>query len=142
MNWGQTGFPSPANMMKNWLAKGVKTVVMNSPYVNKASPNYRSLDSLRLLTKTLSAATGILTQGGDTTSLLDIFQTNTQQWLASKLTPRTNDGIGGWASVGLEPPQHPTFFVHNNTPSAQVHNLYSLLWAVSYTHLDVYKRQP
>lgn len=129
INWGQTGFPSPANMMKNWLTKGVKTVVMNSPYINKASASYRSLDSLRLLTKTLSGTTGIITQGGDTTSLLDIFQINTQQWLAAKLAPRMNEGVSGWASIGLEPPQHPTFFVHNNNPSAQVHNLYSLLWA-------------
>lgn len=128
-SWGRTGFPSPSNMMKNWLNKGVKTVVMNSAYVNKASANYRTLDSLQLLTKTLSGTTGSIVQNGDTTGLIDIFQANTQKWLAGKLNPRMEEGINGWASVGLEPPQHPTSFVHNNAPASQVHNLYSLFWA-------------
>lgn len=128
-SWSRTGFSSPSSMIKNWLGKGVKTVVMNSAYVNKASTNYRSLDSLRLLTKTLSGTTGILTQTGDTTSLLDVFRPNFPQWLAKQLNPRTEEGVSGWASIGIEPPQHPSFFIHTNTPSTQVHNLYSLLWA-------------
>lgn len=128
-SWSTTGFPAPTNMMKNWLTKGVKTVVMNSSYINKASVNYRTLDSLKALTKTTAGTTGIITQSGDTTSLLDIFHVNAQKWLSNRLSTRMNEGINGWASTGLEPPQHPTFFVHNGQPSSQVHNFYSLLWA-------------
>lgn len=128
-DWNSAAFPNPTQMMKDWAAKGVKTILISDPYITTKSKNFRLADSLSYLTKNTNNQTATVDMWNGTVGLLDVFKSQTQQWLWAQYKRLTSQGVSGWWCDKIEPEEHPSNFVHVNGSAPQVHNLYALTWA-------------
>ncbi len=129
-DWDKTKWPNSTQMIKDFAATGVQTILINDPYITTKSFNYALADSLKYFAKNVSTnRTGQITMWNGTVSLLDIFNPNTQKWVWQKMKALTNQGVSGYWSDKNEPENHPSNFLHANGKTDDVHNLYGLVWA-------------
>ncbi len=129
-DWDKTKWPNSAQMIKDFAATGVQTVLINDPYVTNKSFNYALADSLKYFAKNANTnRTGQITMWNGTVGLLDIFNPNTQKWVWQKMKALANQGVSGFWSDKNEPENHPSNFIHVNGTASDVHNLYGLAWA-------------
>lgn len=129
-DWDKTKWPNSTQMIKDFAATGVQTILINDPYITTKSFNYKLADSLNYFAKNTSTnRTGQITMWNGTVGLLDIFNPNTQKWVWQKIKALSNQGVSGYWSDKNEPENHPSNFLHANGSANDVHNLYGLAWA-------------
>lgn len=128
-DWDKSKFPNPEQMVKDFAAKGIKTILGIDPYASTASPLYSDLLTGGLLTASSSGQPGLqINAPAGPVGLLDIFNTKTQSFLGNKLRNLNESGLKGWYSDRNEPELHPKEMVHVNGKAEMVNNLYSHVW--------------
>lgn len=136
--WGQMGdfdwdfnaFPTPQNMMADFSAQGVKTIVITEPYVVTTSENYGPAAAQELFCTNSEDEPYLLEDfWAGSASLLDITDENTRDWWWEFYEDRVNEGVGGWWSDLGEPEMHIGDMRHEAGFANAVHNTYSLQWA-------------
>ncbi|MEK6571439.1 MAG: TIM-barrel domain-containing protein, partial [Bacteroidota bacterium] len=130
--WNLSAFPNPFQMMSDFLAQGIKTVVITEPYISSLSSNY-----------SVAAASGYLGQNGQgqpyvlnnwwscgcDAGLLDLTRPSAQDWWWGKHPEFFGNELAGiWTDLG-EPERHPDDMQHYLGSTAKVHNIFNLLWA-------------
>ena len=130
--WNTSAFPNPFLMMSDFLAQGMKTIVITEPYLVSYSGNYAVGSGLGYLAKNSSGQTYPLPDWWScncTAGLLDITNAQARQWWWN-LHPQFfgNELAGIWTDLG-EPERHPDDMVHALGLTGKVHNIYNHLWA-------------
>lgn len=132
LEWDTVKWPDHAGMLRNLKDRGVNTVLITQPYINKkgAIDNYNLLDSLGMLTHDAGGRTHDVTTWVGEAGMLDISNPDTREWLWERLRPLTAEGVAGWWGDLGEPEVHPATIVHaNGLPAEQYHNIYGNEWS-------------
>ncbi len=132
LEWNKDQFPDHRKMLADLKAKGVNTVTISQPYINKigALDNYNMLSSRGMLARdSLGRTHDVTTWVGDA-GMFDVSNPDTREWLWRRYRDLTDDGIAGWWGDLGEPEVHPSTIRHANGQTAeQFHNAYGNEWS-------------
>jgi alpha-glucosidase (family GH31 glycosyl hydrolase) len=133
LKWDRTAWPDPDRMMGDFLARGIKTILITEPYIVERSLNYRAAAERGYLAKDSLGRSYVLDKwwscGGCNAGLLDLTNPQAQQWWWQKLPPFMGNHVAGlWTDLG-EPERHPLDMRHYLGSASRVHNIFNLLWA-------------
>jgi len=129
LDWDTSAFPTPVDMVSDFQNDGVQTILITEPYITSNSTNYTTAIS--------NGDVGVNDQGNafvindfwaGTAVLLNLMNTNTQNWMWNFYKDRINEGVTGWWCDLGEPENHPSNMFHNGQTAREVHNYYSLDW--------------
>ncbi len=130
--WNTTAFPDPFGMMRDFLTRGFRTIVITEPYITDRSTNYAAAASGGYLARDATGNPWILGNWwscGCNAALLDITDHTAAGWWWSKHPSFFGAELAGlWTDLG-EPERHDPGMLHQLGPAARVHNIYNLLWA-------------
>lgn len=132
LQWDPAQWPDHKQMLSDLKNKGVNTVIITQPYINKigAIDNYNLLSQLGLLTKDASGNTHDVTTWVGEAGMFDVSNPQTREWLWNRLKGLTEEGVAGWWGDLGEPEVHPETIVHANGETAtQFHNRYGNEWS-------------
>lgn len=132
LEWNPDQWPDHQQMLADLKAKGVNTVLITQPYINKigALDNYNMLSDQGMLVKDASGRTKDVTTWVGEAGMLDVSNPQTQQWIWNRLKGLTQEGVAGWWGDLGEPEVHPEGMVHANGEStSQYHNKYGNDWS-------------
>ena len=130
--WRTSSWPAPFDMMRDFLAEGIRTIVITEPYVTQFSPTFSEGSTLGHFAKTSGGSTYLLDNWwscGCNAALVDFSSAAARDWWWSKHPSFFGSSLGGiWTDLG-EPERHPDDMLHAFGPARSVHNAYNLLWA-------------
>ncbi len=130
--WRLSSWPQPLQMMSDFKAQGMKTILITEPYITQPSLNYGEGVGLGYLAKNPNGQPFTLSNWWSCNCnayLLDITNPAAQSWWWSKHPSFFgNDLAGIWTDLG-EPERHPDSMKHYIGSTAKIHNIYNLLWA-------------
>ncbi len=129
--WLESNFPDPDAYLGRMKEKGINTILINEPYINKDSYNYDFLAEKGWLVSKEGEDEPYLISpywAGDA-SLFDITHPEAQDWMWSQFHRLISQGVDGlW--IDLTEPEHPiedgTFYLGSDR---KIHNIYSNLFA-------------
>lgn len=132
ISWDLSMWKNPFKMMNDFLAMGIKTVVITEPYITEGSQNFSEAYSKGYLAKNSTGLPYIFSNWwscGCNAGLLDLTNPEAQQWWWNMHPPFFGSQLAGiWTDLG-EPERdnlQMQFYLGN---TARVHNIYNLLWA-------------
>jgi len=132
ISWDLAAFPHPFQMMSDFLAEGIKTIVITEPYSTSRSMNYSAASSNGYLGRNPQGQPYVLQNWwscGCDAGLLDLTKPEAQDWWWSKHPSFFGSQLAGiWTDLG-EPERHPDDMLHYLGSAARVHNIFNLLWA-------------
>lgn len=137
LDWiNKKAWPNPKQMIANYKAKNINTVLIAEPFVLEKTLNYNASKHLFSIDKNNQPYTlqnFYFGKGG----LLDIFKKETGKWIWNNHYKKqlANGVMGWWTDLG-EPENHPEDLQHNakdygvkyNLPANAVHNIYGHYW--------------
>lgn len=129
--WLESNFPNPDSYLENMKEKGIKTILINEPYINEDSYNYDLLaENGWLVSKKGEDEPYLISPywAGDA-SLFDITHPEARDWMWSQFQRLISQGVDGlW--IDLTEPEHP---IENGSfhlgSDRKIHNIYSNLFA-------------
>lgn len=130
--WDEKQFPDHRKMLADLKEKGVNTVLISQPYINKkgAIDNYNFLKSKGMLVRDSAGGTHDVTTWVGDAGMFDMSNPDTREWLWNRLKGLTTEGVAGWWGDLGEPEVHPLSAMHANGESAaQYHNVYGNEWS-------------
>lgn len=132
LEWNTEQFPDHRRMLDSLKSRGVNTVLITQPYINKigAIDNYNELAAGGMLTRdSLGNPHDVTTWVGEA-GMFDISNPATRTWLWNRLKPLTAEGLAGWWGDLGEPEVHPATIRHANGETAEeYHNFYGNEWS-------------
>ncbi len=130
LDWYAPSWPDGEGMVRDFLKKGVKTVLISQPFVLSNSKNFEYLSENKLLALDDSGKTSIIPDFYfGAAGLIDIFKPKAQDWLWQQYKRLALQGVAGsWGDLG-EPEMHPTGMRHIAGKAEDVHNIYGHYWA-------------
>ena len=132
LEWSGKQFPDHRKMLADLKAKGVNTILISQPYINKtgAMENYSFLSRNGMLTKDADGNTKDVTTWVGDAGMLDISNPDTRKWLWNKYKKLTDEGVAAWWGDLGEPEVHPSGIVHSNGETTEeFHNAYGNEWS-------------
>lgn len=134
LDWDRQAFPNPEQMLADFAADGVKTILITEPFILTTSTRWHE-----------AVAAGAIAQGPDgqpktfdfyfgNTGLLDVFSPKASAWFWDINRKLLQQGVAGiWGDLG-EPEVHPADTLHDVPglgllPADAVHNAYGHRWA-------------
>ncbi len=133
ISWNTSRWPRHDAMISDFLAQGIKTVLITEPYIVQLSHNFSEAESHGYLAKDSTGHAFLLNKwwscGGCNASLLDLTNPEAQRWWWSKHSGAFGSRVAGiWTDLG-EPERHPGEMVHYLGNAEKIHNIFNLLWA-------------
>lgn len=132
LEWDPAQWPDHKKMLSDLKEKGINTVLINQPYINKigAIDNYNYLSSRGMLAKDSFGNTHDVTTWVGDAGIIDVSNPETREWLWNRLKDLTAEGVAGWWGDLGEPEVHPRSIMHANGETApQFHNVYGNEWS-------------
>jgi alpha-glucosidase (family GH31 glycosyl hydrolase) len=129
LDWYDSTWPRPKQMIKDFSVKGVKTILITEPFILPESRYFDTLCKAGMLGKNSHDSTYILDEfwfgaGG----LFDIFNPDMQKWFWGKYKTQIDNGVAGWWGDLGEPENHPPGLIHQIGSAEEVHNIYGHYW--------------
>ncbi len=132
LSWNTASWPDPGGMISDFLAQGIKTIVITEPYIVEYSGNFPAAAADGYLARNSSGDPYLLSNWWSCScnaGLLDITNPAARTWWWNKHPAFMGDSMGGiWTDLG-EPETHPLDMVHSLGSTLKVHNIYNFLWA-------------
>lgn len=132
LEWNKEQWPDHKKMLADFKAKGVKTITISQPYLNKigAIDNYNKAKTAGYLTKDKNGNVHDVTTWVGEAGMLDVSNPATCEWYWKQYKKNIEDGVSGlWGDLG-EPEVHPLTIVHHNgETAAEYHNRYGNDWS-------------
>lgn len=125
--WDTVSWPDHRGMLAGLKARGVNTVLISEPYINKkgAIDNYNLLAEGGMLTRDKDGNVHDVTTWVGDAGMFDVANPATRRWLRERYRALTDEGVGGWWGDLGEPEVHPETIVHSNGMTArEYHNVY------------------
>lgn len=133
LNWDRKAFPSPVEMIKDFKAEGVNTVIITEPFILTSSSQWHSaVENSALMKNKLGTPEKFDFYFGNT-GLVDVFDSKAQDWFWQYYQKLAEQGVAGWWGDLGEPEVHPANGLHNfdgvKVTGDEVHNAYGHQWA-------------
>lgn len=122
-------FPNPRQMMADFSAKGVKTILITEPFVLTASKRWPEAVARKVLATDDKGAPFTYDFFFGNTGLIDITSPAARSWFWDIYKELAPLGVAGWWGDLGEPEVHPAATRHVGGTAAQVHNIYGHEWA-------------
>ncbi len=130
LKWYEKNWPQPERMIKDFKAKGVKTILITEPYIIDSSYWFIHTDTAKLLATHENGDSYIMKDFYfGHAGLLDIFKQQTKDWFWEQYQKQIEIGVAGWWGDLGEPETHPADMFHINGKAEEVHNIYAHEWA-------------
>ena len=131
--WNFPNWPSPYQMMQDFLDEGIKTIVITEPYIVEYSTKFQAAYNNGYLGFDSQGQPLLIPNwwscGGCDAGLLDITNPEARQWWWSHHPDFFGNELAGiWTDLG-EPEAHPGIMNHYLGSRDKVHNIYNFLWA-------------
>lgn len=130
--WDTVNWPDHKKMLADLKERGVNTVLISEPYINKkgAIDNYNLLAEGGMLTRDKDGNVHDVTTWVGDAGMFDVANPATRRWLRERYRTLTDDGVAGWWGDLGEPEVHPETIVHHNGMTArEYHNVYGNVWS-------------
>ncbi|MES2113505.1 MAG: TIM-barrel domain-containing protein [Pseudomonadota bacterium] len=125
----QDNFPHPQQMIADFKAKGVKTVLITEPFIVDTSSHWQEAVQKKILGTDANGAPLAYDFYFGHTGLIDIFGQPGRDWFWDIYKGLHDMGVAGvWGDLG-EPEVHPGSMRHATGTAQQVHNIYGHQWA-------------
>ena len=122
-------FPSPKQMIKNFKAKGVNTILVTEPFILTTSKRWQEAVTKDILAKDSLGNPFIYDFYFGNTGLIDIYNSKGKEWFWKIYKDLAQIGVNGvWGDLG-EPEVHPSNLLHFTGTADEVHNIYGHDWA-------------
>ncbi len=122
-------FPNMKQMVKDFNAKGVKTVLITEPFILTTSKRWQEAVDKGVLAKDSIGNPFKYDFYFGNTGLIDIYSEKGKEWFWNIYKDIANMGVQGvWGDLG-EPEVHPTNLIHESGTADEVHNIYGHDWA-------------
>ncbi|MGZ8290567.1 MAG: TIM-barrel domain-containing protein [Telluria sp.] len=122
-------FPNPRQMMADFSAKGVKTVLITEPFVLNVSKRWQEAVDRKVLATDDKGQPFRYDFYFGNTGLIDITSPTARSWFWDIYKGLVPMGVAGWWGDLGEPEVHPDAVRHAGGTAAQVHNIYGHEWA-------------
>lgn len=134
LQWDRSAFPQPEQMMQDFLAQGVRTVVITEPFILSNTDNFQNASEHQALAMNVAkTAPKRFDFYFGNTGLIDVFDDNASDWFMQTYRRLHQQGVSGWWGDLGEPEVHPGDSLHrwqNQWYSAdEIHNAYGHQWA-------------
>lgn len=130
LDWHRDSFPDPVQMMADFKADGVNTILITEPFVVQGTKYADEVVSQGLVGKKADGSPYWYDFFFGHTTLLDLFNPATQRWFWNIYKQHTATGVAGWWGDLGEPEVHPDDMHHaNGRMGREVHNHYGHTWA-------------
>lgn len=131
LDWDREKFPNPEEMVSDFQALGIETILITEPYVTKKTDNYEFFAKQDFFAETRNGEPYIIEDfWTGPAALLDIYELDTRNWLAANVYDKQMDiGVHGWWSDLGEPQEAPDDLWYERGNSRAYYNPFSLVWA-------------
>lgn len=127
--WDNEAFPQPKQMIADFKAKGVNTILITEPFVLSSSKRWDEAVAANALAKNLAGQPKRFDFYFGNTGLVDVFSTDGQAWFNGIYNQLAQDGVAGWWGDLGEPEVHPADSIHAIGSADEIHNAYGHQWA-------------
>lgn len=128
LDWYRDSFPNPERMMKKFMNKGVRTILVTEPFILTTSKRWQEAVDNQVLGTDLAGNPYTYDFYFGNTGLVDIFKPEARAWFWNIYKDLTLQGVGGWWGDLGEPEVHPAGLQHVNGSADEVHNAYGHEW--------------
>lgn len=129
LEWDRETFPTAEQMVSDFKAQNIKTLLVTEPYIIKTSKQWDSAVEAGALAKDLSGRDKEIDMFFGVGGLVDVFNPKAQDWFWQYYQQQFEQGIAGvWGDLG-EPEAHPSDTIHTIGSADEVHNAYGHNWA-------------
>ena len=128
-SFSKAQFPDPRQMMADFSARGVKTILITEPFVLTASTRWQEAVDRKVLATDDKGAPFRYDFYFGNTGLIDITSPVARSWFWDIYKGLAPMGVAGWWGDLGEPEVHPDATRHVGGTAAQVHNIYGHEWA-------------
>jgi len=120
-------WPNAREMIARLKQQGLRTVVIEEPYLTRQSRNYPEALSCGYLTRRYDGSPYTFDFWPGECGMFDFSNPAARKWWTEKHRPLFEMGIDGWWTDLNEPAKHFQDMAHHAGPAAAVHNL-TALW--------------
>lgn len=125
----QDSFPTPKQMIADFKAKDINTVLITEPFVLTTSNRWKEAVDAGCLAKDSLGKPYTYDFYFGNTGLIDIYSSAGSNWFWQRYKELIDSGVEGfWGDLG-EPEVHPEKLLHERGTANQVHNIYGHDWA-------------
>ena len=133
LTWDKKAFPTPVDMIKDFKAEGVNTIMITEPFILTTSSQWQSALENNALMKNNEGQPEKFDFYFGNTGLVDVFDEKSQNWFWQYYQKLAEQGVAGWWGDLGEPEVHPAKGLHRldgeNVTGDEVHNVYGHQWA-------------
>ena len=122
-------FPNPQQMIADFRAKGVKTILVTEPFILTTSNRWQEAVDANILATDKAGQPFTYDFYFGHTGLIDIFSQPGKDWFWQIYKNLADEGVAGWWGDLGEPEVHPSELQHATGSADQVHNIYGHDWA-------------
>ncbi|MGE5676263.1 MAG: TIM-barrel domain-containing protein [Mycobacterium leprae] len=121
--WNEEAFPQPAEFVQGLQAQGVKTVVIEEPYIGVNTRLYPAMSRLNMLARKSDGTPFTFPFWiGEDAALADFSNPETREFWTEQHKQLIATGIAGWWTDLNEPEVHYPTMIHHGGPAQAVHN--------------------
>ena len=129
LDWDRTAFTNPEQMLADFSADGINTILVTEPFVLTTSKRWQQAVAAGAIAKGLDGEPKTFDFYFGNTGLIDVFSEQGQNWFWQIYQGLTEQGVAGvWGDLG-EPEVHPEDTVHAIGMANEVHNAFGHQWA-------------
>lgn len=141
LNWDLDNWPEPTNMISTLSQQGVNTIMITEPFILSSSSQWQSALDNHVLAKDVNGHPRRFDFYFGNTGLVDVFDTNAQNWFWQYYAALNEQGVTGWWGDLGEPEVHPADSIHimsdeygeqhegKKVTANEIHNAYGHQWA-------------
>ncbi|ADN75308.1 Alpha-glucosidase [Ferrimonas balearica DSM 9799] len=127
--WDYEAWPTPEQMIADFQADGVNTILITEPFVLTTSKRWQEAVDADALAQDLAGKPKTFDFYFGNTGLIDVFAESGQQWFWNIYQGLMEQGVAGWWGDLGEPEVHPHDTIHAIGTADEVHNAYGHQWA-------------
>ena len=135
LDWDRTTFPTGEQMISDFKASGINTILISEPFILTTSNNWQAGAENQAFAVDNAGKPVTFDFYFGNGSLVDVFSKEGQDWFWSFYKKQLDWGVAGfWGDLG-EPEVHPQHAIHQLSDTAQnayadeIHNVYGHQWA-------------
>jgi alpha-glucosidase/oligosaccharide 4-alpha-D-glucosyltransferase len=122
-------FPTPVQMMADFEALGVQTVLVTEPFILTTSKRWEEAVEHGILALDSTGAPHTYDFYFGNTGIIDLYKPEARDWFWNIYKDLTYMGVDGWWGDLGEPEVHPPTVLHHKGSADEVHNIYGHDWA-------------
>lgn len=139
LEWDKNAFPEPEKMIQTLKQKGVNTILITEPFVLTSSGKWQEAVAAKALAQNLAGQPKTFDFYFGNTGLVDVFNTQGQDWFNQNYQKLYQQGVTGWWGDLGEPEVHPADTIHTldngeKVTADEIHNVYGHQWAKMLYH--------